>query len=101
MRTIPSKPYPELPRVLERFAAGTQTALRENLVGAYLVGSLATGDFDLDSDIDFLVITNNEMTHAEVGSIQALHCQIYDLGCYPAHHLEGSYISRATLNRDD
>ena len=50
MRTIPSEPYPELPLVLERLAAGTQSALRENFVGAYLVGSLATGDFDLDSD---------------------------------------------------
>jgi len=62
---VSSEPYPELPLVLERFAAGTQTVLRENFVGVYLVGSLATGDFDLDSDIDFLVITNTEMTEAE------------------------------------
>jgi len=101
MRTVSSKPYPELPLVLERFAAGTQTALRDNFVGAYLVGSLATGDFDLDSDIDFLVITNNEMTDAELRSIQALHRELYDLGCYPAQHLEGSYISRDLLNRED
>ncbi len=101
MRAIPSEPYPELPLVLERLAAGTQSALRENFVGAYIVGSLATGDFDLDSDIDFLVVANNEMTDAEARSIQALHCEIYDLGCYPAQHLEGSYISRAILNRDD
>ena len=101
MQPIPGEPYPELPLVLERFAARAQTALRENFVGAYLVGSLATGDFDLDSDIDFLVIINNEMADAEVRSIQALHCEIYDLGCYPAQHLEGSYISRAILNRDD
>jgi len=101
MRTVSSEPYPELPLVLERLAAGAQTALKDNFVGAYLVGSLATGDFDLDSDIDFLVITNNEMTEAELGSIQALHCEIYDLGCYPAQHLEGSYISRGLLNRED
>jgi hypothetical protein len=101
MRAIPSEPYPELPHVVERLTAGTQTALGENFVGAYVVGSLATGDFDLDSDIDFLVVANDEMTDAEVRSIQAMHCEIYDLGCYPAQHLEGSYISRAILNRDD
>jgi len=101
MRTVSSEPYPELPLVLERFTAGTQTALRDNFVGAYLVGSLATGDFDLDSDIDFLVITNNEMTDAELRSIQAMHCEIYALGFYPAQHLEGSYISRGLLNRKD
>jgi aryl-alcohol dehydrogenase-like predicted oxidoreductase len=39
---------------LQRFVAGVQNALGSNFLGAYLVGSLATGDFDLDSDVDFL-----------------------------------------------
>lgn len=37
--------YPELPSVLARFLAGLQNALGTNFVGAYLVGSLATGDY--------------------------------------------------------
>ena len=100
-KRIPREPYPELRLALERFVAGVANALQGNLVGAYLVGSLATGDFDLDSDIDFLIVTENELADAEVQLLQALHIEIHDAGCYPAQHLEGSYISRELLGRAD
>src|SRR5258705_2371109 len=38
-----------------------------------LVGSLATGDFDLDSDVDFLILTNAELSDAEARSAQTTH----------------------------
>jgi Aminoglycoside adenylyltransferase, C-terminal domain/Nucleotidyltransferase domain len=101
VKRIPHKPYPELFPVLERFTVGVQNALMKNFVGAYLVGSLATGDFDLDSDIDFLIVTDAELIEAEIRSLQALHIEIHDLECYPAKHLEGSYISRSLLSRTD
>lgn len=101
MNNIPDKPYPELRSVLERFVADVQNALKRNFVGAYLVGSLATGDFDLDSDIDFLIITDDELSDVELRSLQEMHVQIHGLGCYPAEHLEGSYISRDSLNQLD
>jgi len=101
MEGIPGEPYPELHLVLERFIVGVQNALPTNLVGAYLVGSLATGDFDLDSDVDFLIVTDHELTDAEVRLLQALHLEVHNLGCYPARHLEGSYISRHLLTRSD
>lgn len=101
MKGIPGEPYPELHPVLERFIVGVQNALNANFVGAYLVGSLATGDFDFDSDIDFLIITDHELTDAEVQLLQALHLEVHNLGCYPARHLEGSYISRHLLTRSD
>jgi predicted nucleotidyltransferase len=93
--------YPELPSVLERFLSGVQNILGPNFVGAYLVGSLATGDFDLDSDVDFLIVTNVELSATEVPSLQANHVEIHALGSYPAQHLEGSYISRDSLRRTD
>src|ERR1700731_5086012 len=96
-----SEAYPELASVLQRFVAGVQNALRSNFLGAYLVGSLATGDFDLDSDVDFLILTNAELSNAEVRSLQTTHIDIHALGCYPAEHLEGSYISTHLLNRPD
>jgi hypothetical protein len=96
-----SEIYPELPSVLERFLAGVQKALGTNFVGVYLVGSLATGDFDLDSDVDFLVVTNIELRDSEVRLLQANHVDIHSLGSYPAQHLEGSYVSRETLRRTD
>jgi hypothetical protein len=95
---VPTKPYPELPSVLGQFAVGIQDLLSDNLVGIYLVGSLAVGGFDLDSDVDFLVVMNKELTDQTTNAIQAMHAQIYEQSCYPAKHLEGSYISRDVLN---
>ena len=96
-----SEAYPEMASVLQRFVAGVQNALGNNFLGAYLVGSLATGDFDLDSDVDFLILTNAELSDAEIQSLEQTHVDIHALGCYPAQHLEGSYISTDLLNRTD
>lgn len=98
-KRLPSEPYPELPLVLNRFVTGVHNVLQGNFVGAYLVGSLATGDFDLDSDIDFLIVIGDETSDAEVSVLQGLHLEIHDLGCYVARHLEGSYISKQTLTQ--
>ena len=101
LKRIPSQPYPELRSVLETFVRGVQDALEANFVGAYLVGSLATGNFDHDSDIDFLIVTDEELNDAQIQSLQALHLELHRLGCYPAQHLEGSYLPRDLLNRAD
>src|ERR1700685_2274505 len=99
MKNLQNDVYPELASVLHQFVARVQSALGSNFLGAYLVGSLATGDFDLDSDVDFLILTNAEVSDAEVRSLQTTHVDIHALGCYPAEHLEGSYISTDLLNR--
>ena len=75
LERIPSQPYPELRLALETFVGGVQDAIKANFVGAYLVGSLATGDFDHDSDVDFLVVTDDELTDVQVQSLQALHLE--------------------------
>ncbi len=95
---IPSHPYPELREVLNIFVDEIATELRENLVGMYLVGSIASGDFDLDSDVDFLVVTNTELTEADMKPLQDIQIKIHDIDSYPAKHLEGSYISIGDLN---
>ncbi len=95
---IPKHPYPELRKVLNTFADKIAAELRENLVGIYLVGPIASGDFDADSDVDFLVVTNHELTEANMKSLQDIQIKIYDIDCYPAKHLEGSYISLSNLN---
>ena len=101
LKGVPRVPYSELPSVLGELVAGVENELAENLVGVYLVGSLATGDFDLDSDVDFLVVIEEELTDEVVPSLQVTHARIHGLGCYPAEHLEGSYISRGVLNRPE
>lgn len=95
---IPAQPYPELEEVLRTYVDALQDELAENLVGIYLVGSIASGDFDADSDIDFLVITKNELTEDHIQPLEALQSRIHAMGPYPARHLEGSFISIADLN---
>jgi hypothetical protein len=101
MNEVPTTPYPELPWVLGELVAGVRTELADNLVGVYLVGSLATGDFDSDSDIDFLVVTRDELDATVIPALQVMHTRLHHLGCYPAEHLEGSYISQGLLNCPD
>jgi predicted nucleotidyltransferase len=95
---IPGQPYPELREVLNAFVDETQAELSGNLIGIYLVGSIAIGDFDLDSDVDFLVVTNPDLTEANRTALQAIQAKLHEMDCYPAKHLEGSYISMADLN---
>ncbi len=95
---VPDHPYPELRGVLTAFVNAIKAELAENLIGVYLVGSIATGDFDLDSDVDFLVVTKAEFTEANRKSLQEIQITIHGMDCYPAKHLEGSYISMADLN---
>ena len=95
---IPHQPYPELRDVLSRLVNGIAAELGGNLVGIYLVGSLASGDFDLDSDVDFLVVTKTELTEEGMQPLQDLQIMMHAMDCYPAKHLEGSYISLSDLD---
>jgi|LGVF01.1.fsa_nt_gb predicted nucleotidyltransferase len=95
---IPNHPYPELREVLNIFVAEIRAELAENLIGIYLVGSLASGDFDLDSDVDFLIVINTELTETNIISLQNIQIKVHSIDCYPAKHLEGSYISISDLN---
>jgi hypothetical protein len=83
--------------VLARLVAGARERLGANYVGAYLQGSLATGDFDDASDVDFLIVAEREPLDDVVGRLLELHRALY---AHPSHwgrHLEGSYVPRATL----
>jgi predicted nucleotidyltransferase len=53
--------------------------LNTNFVGAYLQGSFAVGDFDLHSDVDFIVVLEEELSPEEVHGLQAVHERIYGL----------------------
>jgi predicted nucleotidyltransferase len=61
MKETGKTPYPELDTVLETYAQQLQEVLGNNFVGMYLQGSLAVGDFDLSSDIDFIVVTKDDL----------------------------------------
>jgi hypothetical protein len=67
----------------------------------YLEGSLANGDFDEDSDIDFVVITDEDVSENIFAALQAMHERINLLDTQWTINLEGSYISQDALRRYD
>jgi predicted nucleotidyltransferase len=92
-------PYHDLNRVLQEFVQSAGAILRDNFIGAYLQGSFAVGDFDLHSDVDFVVVIQNELDAAQVDALQDMHARIHSLNSRWAHHLECSYFPRDVLRR--
>lgn len=90
-------PYPELNTVLDELVEGIQATLGDTFLGFYLQGSFAVGDSDSDSDVDFIVALESELSEAQVGVLQVLHDRIYGLECVWAQHLEGSYFPKEVL----
>lgn len=95
-------PYAELNAVLHELASSLDRVLGDSLVGVYLHGSLAVGDFDeKDSDVDFLVVIKGELSAKQVAALQQMHGELHDLDSHWAKHLEGSYLPRSLLARPE
>ena len=95
-------PYPDVNATLQTILDGAQTVLGSRLVGMYVDGSLALGDFDEhESDIDFLVVTNSDVTGDTFTALQAMHAQFAASGSRWATEIEGSYLSQQALRRFD
>ncbi len=74
-----------------------QEILGNYFIGAYLQGSFAIGDFDQHSDVDFIVVVEEDLTSNQVDALQVMHDQVYQLDSEWARHLEGSYFPREIL----
>jgi len=94
-------PFAELNQLLAAFVDGVGGVLRETFCGAYLQGSFAVGDADAHSDVDFIVVTESDVTPKQQAELQSLHRRLYALPTPWAQHLEGSYVPRAVLRRPD
>ncbi len=95
-------PYPDANTLLERFLLEVQAILGDRFTGLYLYGSLALGDFDPGkSDIDFLVVTTDELPETMVAALAAMHERLAASGLKLAMELEGSYIPRRSLRHYD
>ena len=93
--------YPaEVAGLIEDILAGVQKALGDNLLGFYLRGSLALGDFNPEtSDVDILVVTQRPVSETEFESLAALHARVPARENEYARHYEVSYVDRASLKR--
>jgi hypothetical protein len=93
--------YPEVAMLVEALLKGVRSILGDHFVGMYLDGSLTSGDFDRDSDIDFVVVTDIDISGSFFSALQAMHDRIATIDAWCAIQLEGSYISQRALRRYD
>lgn len=96
MDTIPL----EIKQLLDALLAGVQAALDGQFVGLYVLGSLANGAFTPGrSDIDFLVVTETDLSPDEISRVKAMHHQLTHSGMAWSDVLEGGYIPRKEMRR--
>ena len=94
--------YPEVNAALLRILSASQQALRENLIGMILHGSLASGDFDPQcSDVAFLVVTAQPVTPDQMEQLSIAFEQITHSGQPWSTNVEGSFIPLDALRRYD
>ncbi len=85
--------YPAINTVLAEWAEGLKRLLGKKIVGLYLSGSLAYGDFVPErSDIDLQAVVRNPLTENELRSIEQLHQRIERECPEWANRIECSYV---------
>jgi hypothetical protein len=86
--------------MLANLVEGVEATLRDNLVGVYLRGSLALGDFNPEtSDIDFLAVTRQPLSAAEFDALAQMHARLAEMPNPFSDRLEGSYIDQTALKQ--
>ena len=86
-------PYPAINTVLWEWVEGVKRLLGEKIVGLYLSGSLAYGDFMPErSDIDLQAVVQNPLTVNELRAVEQLHRQIEGRSPQWADRIECSYV---------
>ena len=95
---IPNK---EVLTTIEELLKQCKEILGVKLVGFYLYGSLATGDFDTgSSDIDFVAVISEKPSAKEIERLKDMHAMLrknYDWG----KKLEGAYIPVSKMKKYD
>lgn len=94
-------PFPEVNELLKHLIFGAQDILGDNLVGAYLFGSLAIGAFNVHSDIDAVIVCQHALQDAQIARLAALHEQIAALPNRWATEIEASYLPSKAFRRHD
>jgi hypothetical protein len=83
--------FPQLNAILAELAGRAARILGANFVGAYLQGSFAVGDADMQRDCDFLIPVRHQVSAAQEAGLRAMHREFPGRPEHWAQHLEGSY----------
>ena len=94
-------PHPDVNEILDLLLQNVSGILKDQLVGMYLFGSLANGDFDQDSDIDVLVVTDTILSSNSFNALKEMHERITRIHSPWAIQMEVSYIPKEALRRQD
>jgi predicted nucleotidyltransferase len=94
-----STPYPDVNLLLEALLKNVQAILGDNFLGMYLDGSLASGDFDTESDIDFVVVATENISGDQFVALQSMHDRLAGMDSPWAIQLEGFYVSQQAIKR--
>jgi Domain of unknown function (DUF4111) len=94
-------PDPSVNAILSELLANIQRILGPHLSAFYLDGSLAHGDFDEASDIDFVAVTDEQISAEQFEALYQMHAQMNAGESKWAAQLEGSYVWARALRRYD
>jgi len=97
----PTTGFPDLDSLLEGFVADVRVILGTSYVGTYLHGSFALGSADMDSDVDFVIVTTRDPALDVTTRLQEMHARLFARNVAWAKHLEGSYIPLDRLRSVD
>lgn len=86
--------YPDIRAFLDLILSRMQAILGEKLVGLYLFGSLAIGDFDYEiSDLDLLAATTVDLDENKFGELEKMHDRLVENNSQWKNRLEIAYLS--------
>ena len=92
-------PHSDVNEILNLLYTDVKEILQDQLVGMYLFGSLANGDFDNDSDIDVLFVTKSDVSEKMLSTLHVMHTEISKMDLPWATQLEVSYIPQKALRQ--
>lgn len=92
---------PDVQHVLGVLTPSIQAVLGPELVALYTDGSLARGDFDVASDIDFVAVVKTDLTPAQFADLQTMHDRVARLDTRLALEIEGFYVPPRALGVAD
>ena len=94
--------HPLIETIINDLRTELSRSLGADFVGMYVIGSLATGDFQHGvSDIDIVVVTASEINNFQFKSLESIHNSMRAAAHELAESLGVSYLSLETLRSGD